>query len=63
MSIDKNSLGIGLIFGGIAQYAFPEYTGVFGSAIKTSIEHRELIGAIGFIGGLILFYMPTAIKE
>lgn len=54
---------MGLIIGGIGQYLFPEFTGVLGSPIKTSIEHRELIGTIAFIGGLILLYMPTDIKE
>ncbi len=55
----KQSLGLGLIVGGLGQYLFPEFTGVFGAAIKVSIEHRELIGTISFIGGLIIFYMPT----
>jgi hypothetical protein len=59
----KIGLSIGCIIGGIGQYIFPEYTGAFGSPIKTSIEHRELIGAIAFFAGLILFYMPTDFKE
>lgn len=59
----KHSVSMGLIIGGIGQYLFPEFTGVLGSPIKTSIEHRELIGTIAFIGGLILLYMPTDMKE
>jgi hypothetical protein len=60
----KNGLSIGLIIGGALQYLFPEFNGTFGQPIKTSIEHRELIGTIAFIGGLILFYMLTYdIKE
>ena len=60
----KYGLSIGLIGGGALQYLFPEFTGAFGQPIKTSIEHRELIGAIAFIGGLILFYILTYdIKE
>lgn len=38
---------------------FPEFNGVFSGPVKTSIEHRELIGTIAFVGGLILFYMLT----
>lgn len=60
----KHGLSIGLIIGGASQYLFPEFTGAFGQPIKTSIEHRELIGTIAFIGGLILFYILTYdIKE
>jgi hypothetical protein len=55
----KNGLSIGLIIGGALQYMFPEFNGAFSGPIKTSIEHRELIGTIAFIGGLILFYMLT----
>lgn len=54
---------MGLIIGGGCQYLFPEFTGVFGSPIKTSIEHRELIGTLAFLGGLILLYMPSDLKE
>lgn len=54
---------MGLIIGGDGQYLFPEFTGVLGSPLKTSIEHRELIGTLAFLGGLILFYMPTNIKD
>ena len=60
----KFGLSLGLIIGGAVQYFFPEFTGAFGSTIKSSIEHRELVGAIFFIGGLILFYMLTSdVKE
>ncbi len=59
----KNGLSMGLIIGGAGQYLFPEFTGAFGSPIKTSIEHRELIGTLAFLGGLILLYMPTDLKE
>ena len=60
----KNGLSIGLIIGGALQYMFPESNGAFGQPIRTSIEHRELIGTIAFIGGLILFYILTYdIKE
>jgi len=60
----KNGLIKGMIIGGALQYLFPEFNGTFGQPIKTSIEHRELIGTIAFIGGLILFYMLTYdIKE
>jgi len=59
----KYGVSMGLIIGGACQYLFPEFTGLFGSPIKTSIEHRELIGSMSFIGGLILLYMPTEIKE
>ena len=59
----KNGLSIGMIIGGIAQYLFPEFNGLFSSPIKTSIEHRELVAAIVFVGGLIIFYMPTDIKD
>ncbi len=38
---------------------FPEFNGIFSGPVKPSIEHRELIGTIAFVGGLILFYMPT----
>lgn len=55
----KNGLSIGMIIGGAGQYMFPEFTGSFGQPIKTSIEHRELIGTIVFVGGLILFYILT----
>lgn len=55
----KNGLSIGMIIGGAGQYMFPEFTGAFGQPIKTSIEHRELIGTIVFVGGLILFYILT----
>ena len=55
----KNGLSIGLIIGGALQYLFPEFNGAFGQPIKTSIEHRELIGTIAFIGGLVLFYILT----
>ena len=58
----KNGLSIGMIIGGMGQYMFPEFSGAFGSPTKTSIEHRELIGTLAFVGGLILFYMPTDIK-
>lgn len=51
-----------MIIGGMGQYMFPEFSGAFGSPTKTSIEHRELIGTLAFVGGLILFYMPTDIK-
>jgi hypothetical protein len=59
----KHGLSMGLIIGGAGQYLFPEFTGVLGSPIKTSIEHRELIGTLAFLGGLILLYMPTDLKE
>jgi len=59
----KIGLSMGLIIGGAGQYLFPEFTGVFGSPIKTSIEHRELIGTLAFLCGLILLYMPTDLKE
>jgi len=55
----KNGLSIGLLIGGSLQYTFPEFTVAFGQPIKTSIEHRELIGTIAFIGGLVLFYILT----
>ena len=54
---------MGLIIGGAGQYLFPEFTGLLGSPIKTSVEHRELIGTLAFLGGLILLYMPTELKE
>jgi hypothetical protein len=58
----KNGASIGLIFGGMLSYAFPEIISTI-SSTKTSIEHKELIGIISFIGGLIVFYMPTYVKE
>ena len=59
----KISFSVGMIIAGSLQYFFPEFTGIFGSPIKTSIEHRELIGILVFTAGMILFYMPTDIKE
>ena len=59
----KYGVSMGLIIGGACQYLFPEFTGVFGSPIKTSIEHRELIGTLAFLGGLLLLYMPSDLKE
>jgi len=58
----KNGVSIGLIFGGLISYAFPDISSLLSSR-QTSIEHKELIGIISFIGGLIVFYMPTHIKE
>lgn len=58
----KNGASIGLIFGGLLNYAFPEIVSTL-SSTRTSIEHKELIGIISFIGGLIVFYMPTDVKE
>ena len=58
----KNGASIGLIFGGALSYAFPEIFSTL-SSTKTSFEHKELIGVISFIGGLIVFYMPTDVKE
>jgi len=55
----KESLGIGLVVGGLGMYLFPEFTGVLSGPPKTSTEHRELIGTISFIGGLLLYFMPT----
>lgn len=55
----KNALGIGLIIADILQYTFPEFNEIFREPVLTSNEHRELVGMIMFIGGLILFYMPS----
>jgi hypothetical protein len=55
----KQGLSIGLIIGGLLQYIFPDFNGLFGKSVTTSIEHRELVGVIVFIGGLLLFYLPS----
>jgi hypothetical protein len=47
----KHGLSIGLIVGGLLAYLFPEFNGAFGKTVTTSIEHRELIGIILFVGG------------
>ena len=62
----KQGVSIGLIIGGAGQYLFPDFFGLLGiihSPIKTSLEHRELVGTLAFLGGLILFYMPSEIRE
>lgn len=58
----KHITGIGLAIGGLGHYIFPEFSGLFSAPIKTSIEHRELLSMISFIGGMILIYMPTDLK-
>ena len=58
----KNGVSIGLIFGGLISYAFPDISSLLSNR-QTSIEHKELIGIISFIGGVIIFYMPSNITE
>ena len=55
----KIGSSVGMIFGGLGQYLFPESISIFGSVSGTPIDHRELVGIVTFIGGIILFYMPT----
>ena len=55
----KDAIGIGLAIGGIGTYLFPEFNGVFSGPIKTSTEHRELLGLLSFIGGVGIYFMKT----
>jgi hypothetical protein len=59
----KIGSSIGMILGGLGQYLFPDSIAIIGSVSSTSIEHRELIGILTFFVGMILFYMPTDIKN
>lgn len=59
----KTTLGIGLVVGGIGKYCFPEFNGLLDEPVKTSLEHSQLLGLIGFIGGLIIIFMPTDLTK
>ncbi len=54
----KDSVGIGLVIGGLGSYMFPEFNGLFGGPLKTTIEHREMLGLIAFIGGVVVYFIP-----
>ncbi len=59
LSAVKDSLGIGLIIGGLVTYMFPEFNGLFGGPLTTTIEHREMLGLISFIGGVVVYFIPS----
>ena len=59
----KTSLGGGLVVAGIVKWFFPEFNGLLAGPVKTTIEHGELLGLISFIGGSIIFFMPTDLTK
>jgi hypothetical protein len=47
-------IGIGLIIGGIGSYPFPGFNGIFFDRSNITTGEGQILGAILFVGGLIL---------
>lgn len=59
----KIGLSVGLMLGGLLSFFFPEFNGFFSDPLKITIAEGRIIGSILFVGGAVLLFMPSDLKQ